>query len=97
MAKMVKENKVLVVSDELVPQYLSEGYDHVEDETGEVITPATAGRTVSLAELNAVKAELKEVKQQLAEAKEENEVLIAENDKITKSLRSIQQNNRNSK
>lgn len=97
MAKLVKENKVIIVADEEVKRYLTEGYDHVDDLTGEVIEAATGGRTVTLAELNAVKAELKEVKRQLADAKEEIEVLVAENDKVTKSLRSIQQNNRNNK
>lgn len=60
--KLRKGNRVIEVNQSQVKGYLQRGYDEI-NEVGEVVTAATGGKTVSLAEYNKVKAQLKEALQ----------------------------------
>lgn len=77
MAKVKKANRVLTVDESVVPSYLKDGYDQVDDK-GKVIKRATGGRTVSISEYNTVAKELEELKA-------ENKKLKAENTKLKKA------------
>ncbi len=86
MAKVVKGNRVLTVSDEAVSGYLKEGYDEI-NEKGEVVQHAIGGKTVTLAEHTKVVEELEKLKktqsngtsaEELEKVKEENKKLKAE-------------------
>jgi SMC interacting uncharacterized protein involved in chromosome segregation len=99
MAKMKKDNKVLDVRDEFINYYLQDGYDLVDQETGETVQKATGGRMVSLAEHNAVLEELEalkaaqdnnkitELQQIIKDKNEEIKALEADNDRLTKTLK----------
>lgn len=89
MAKLQKANKVVNVDDSLVSQYLAEGYDLITEE-GEVVEHATGGRTISIAEHNAVLTELAEAKKALdevADLKSDIKVLEEENEKLDKLVK----------
>jgi phage I-like protein len=98
--KVVKENKVMYVHEDLLATYLQDGFDHVA-ENGELIKRATGGRSVSLAEHNKVVDELEalkekqndsETEQKLTDAREEIKVLEAENDRLDKLVKQLKGN-----
>lgn len=68
MAKVKKLNRVLTVNDNAVETYLERGYDQI-DENGKVIKEATGGKSVSVAQFNALKKENEALKQQIEELK----------------------------
>ena len=59
--KMRKGNRVIHVEEGRVNSFLAQGYDQVS-ESGEIVKRATGGRTVNIAEYNAVVKELEELK-----------------------------------
>lgn len=59
--KMRKGNRVIHVEEGRVNSFLAQGYDQV-NENGEIVKRATGGRTVNIAEYNAVVKELEELK-----------------------------------
>ena len=59
--KMRKGNRVIHVEEGRVNSFLAQGYDQV-NENGEIVKRATGGRTVNIAEYNAVVEELEALK-----------------------------------
>ena len=59
--KMRKGNRIIHVEEGRVNSFLAQGYDQI-NEDGKVTKRATGGRTVNIAEYNAVVAELEELK-----------------------------------
>lgn len=78
MAKMRKENKVVEVKEDFIPAYLEDGFDVIDNETGEVVEYATGGKSVPLAEYNKAIEELEDLK-------EKNKKLEAEIAKLKKA------------
>lgn len=68
MALVRKKNRILRVNDNSVDVYLKRGYDQI-DESGKIIKGATGGKTVSIAEFNALKTENEELKKEIASLK----------------------------
>ena len=68
MARVKRLNRVLTVPDEVVGNYLKEGYDQIDDK-GEVIKRATGGRFVSIVEYNKVVEELEKAKAEIKKLK----------------------------
>lgn len=66
--KMRKGNKVIHVEESRVNSFLAQGYDQV-NERGEIVKRATGGRTVNIAEYNAVVEELEALKKENAALK----------------------------
>lgn len=84
MARVIKKNKQLRVSEEKLEEFLAMGYSRIDD-NGEVIT---VGKATTLAgyeaENNSLKVENAELKKEIENIKAENSKLkasIAENDK----------------
>lgn len=86
MARLLKGNRVIDVQDELAASYLAEGYDQI-DVNGNIIKKATGGRMIPLAEYNKLYDKVNDLQ-------EENKVLLSENDRLSKQLRSQQNNNK---
>lgn len=84
VVKVKRLNKTLNIDKGRLDSYLLDGYDQI-DETGNIITRATGGRNVSLAELNNVLAEKDELVAENEKLKSENSKLKAENSKLKKS------------
>ena len=77
--KMRKGNKVIHVDEGRVNSFLAQGYDQI-NERGEIVKRATGGRTVNIAEYNAVVEELEALKK-------ENAVLKAKIVKLEKGAK----------
>jgi cell shape-determining protein MreC len=100
MLKVRKENRVLFVTEQTLPAYLNDGYDQVDEVTGEVIKRATGGRIVTVAELNKAIDRIEELEKelaakeespsQIADLKEEIKVLEAENVRLDKLAKQAQ-------
>jgi hypothetical protein len=78
MAKVRKKNRILTVNDNEVESFLKQGYDQIDEKTGEIIRRATAGKVVPVAEFNkvleenaALKAEIDELKKFIDAKKEQ--------------------------
>ncbi|EJQ55097.1 hypothetical protein [Bacillus mycoides] len=84
VVKVKRLNKTLNIDEGRLDSYLLDGYDQI-DEEGNIITRATGGRNVSLAELNAVLAEKDLLVTENDKLKSENSKLKAENSKLKKS------------
>ncbi|EOP10447.1 hypothetical protein [Bacillus cereus] len=84
VVKVKRLNKTLNIDEGRLDSYLLDGYDQI-DEEGNIITRATGGRNVSLAELNAVLAEKDLLVIENDKLKSENSKLKAENSKLKKS------------
>lgn len=85
-----KNNKVLNIEDTRLESYLAQGFDRI-DKDGKVVTKATGGKTVSLAEYNKALEELEALKnkdaaKELEEAKKEIKALKTENTRLKKAL-----------
>lgn len=85
-----KNNKVLNIEDTRLESYLAQGFDRI-DKDGKVVTKATGGKTVSLAEYNKALEELEALKnndaaKELEETKKEIKSLKTENTKLKKAL-----------
>jgi hypothetical protein len=67
MVIVKKENQVLHVDEAVVNSFLADGFDQVELDGNEykVVKRATGGRTVSLAQYNALLDENERLKEQL--------------------------------
>ena len=65
---MRKGNRVIHVDEGRVDSFLAQGYDQV-NEKGEIVKRATGGRTVNIAEYNAVVEELEALKKENATLK----------------------------
>jgi len=65
---MRKGNRVIHVAEGRVNAFLAQGYDQV-NEKGEIVKRATGGRTVNIAEYNAVVEELEALKKENATLK----------------------------
>lgn len=59
--KLRKGNRVITIPESQVKSYLQRGYDEI-DESGQVLTHATGGKSVPLAEYNKIVAELEKLK-----------------------------------
>ncbi|MDM5191128.1 hypothetical protein QUG02_00090 [Bacillus hominis] len=77
VVKVKRLNKTLNIDEGRLDSYLLDGYDQI-DEEGNIITRATGGRNVSLAEFNKVldendqlKDENKKLKSEVAKLKKE--------------------------
>ena len=77
--KMRKGNKVIHVDEGRVNSFLAQGYDQI-NERGEIVKRATGGRTVNIAEYNAVVEKLEALKK-------ENAVLKAKIVKLEKGAK----------
>lgn len=66
--KMRKGNRVIHVNEGRVNSFLAQGYDQI-NEKGEIVKRATGGRTVNIAEYNAVVEELEALKKENATLK----------------------------
>jgi hypothetical protein len=84
VVKVKRLNKTLNIDEGRLDSYLLDGYDQI-DEQGNIITRATGGRNVSLAELNAVLSEKDALVAENEKLKSENSKLKAENSKLKKS------------
>lgn len=92
--KMRKGNKVIHVEASRVDSFLAQGYDQV-NEKGEIIRRATGGRTVNIAEYNAVVEELetlkatkiKELTAEIEALKKENAALKGKITKLEKGMK----------
>lgn len=84
VVKVKKLNKTLHIDEGRLDSYLLDGYDQI-NEVGAIITRATGGRNVSLAEFNAVLAEKDQLTAENEKLKSENSKLKAENSKLKKS------------
>ncbi|MFA2694788.1 hypothetical protein [Bacillus mycoides] len=84
VVKVKRLNKTLNIDKDRLDSYLLDGYDQI-DEAGEIITRATGGRNVSLAEFNGVLAEKDVLAVENEKLKSENSKLKAENSKLKKS------------
>ncbi|MDM5436169.1 hypothetical protein QUG28_26185 [Bacillus hominis] len=84
VVKVKRLNKTLNIDKGRLDSYLLDGYDQI-DEDGTIITHATGGRNVSLAELNGVLAEKDALVEENDKLKSENSKLKAENSKLKKS------------
>ena len=85
-----KNNKVLNIEDTRLDSYLLQGFDQI-DKDGKVVTKATGGKAVSLAEYNKVVEERDALKgtdlaQELEAARKEIKALKTENTKLKKNL-----------
>lgn len=95
MAQVIvkKNNKVLNIEGTRLESYLLQGFDQINND-GKVVTKATGGKTVSLAEYNNVLDELEKLKNSLTNTsqeeienlKKENKSLKSEITKLKKSL-----------
>lgn len=65
---MRKGNRVIHVNEGRVNSFLAQGYDQI-NEKGEIVKRATGGRTVNIAEYNAVVEELEALKKENATLK----------------------------
>lgn len=93
MAVRVKKgNRVLRVDETLINKYLATGYEQI-DKKGNVIKPATGGRTVSLAEHNKVVNELNQLKdaQGGEDLKKENTALKGKVTKLEKKVKELEE------
>ncbi len=84
VVKVKRLNKTLNIDEGRLDSYLLDGYDQI-DEAGNIITRATGGRNVSLAEFNGVLAEKDALVVENDKLKSENSKLKAENSKLKKS------------
>lgn len=103
MARVLKDNKLLVVNDDQVDSYLIQGYSEIDSE-GNELRKATGGKVVPLAEHYAVVKELEELKkspavtgnesEEITDMKADIKVLEQENerlDKLVKQFKAQQQ------
>lgn len=72
MSLVKKLNKVYTVPTEAVKSYLEDGYDEIDGVTGEVVKGATAGKTVTIQELNIALDEVAKLKEEVKKLKAEN-------------------------
>ncbi|WP_261178849.1 hypothetical protein [Anaerobacillus sp. CMMVII] len=95
MPKIKKGNRILNVADGRLKSYLKQGYDQINEESGEVIQHATGGKAVSIGEYNKALAEIKKLKQaadndkmqrEVEELKAEIKKIKSENTKLKKEL-----------
>lgn len=84
VVKVKRLNKTLNIDEGRLDSYLLDGYDQI-DEEGNIVTRATGGRNVSLAEFNGVLTEKDELLSENEKLKSENNKLKAENSKLKKS------------
>ncbi|HDR3493878.1 TPA: hypothetical protein QCN73_005477 [Bacillus wiedmannii] len=84
VVKVKRLNKTLNIDEGRLDSYLLDGYDQI-DEDGKIITRATGGRNVSLAEYNGVLVEKDALVVENDKLKAENSKLKAENSKLKKS------------
>ncbi|MEK4003020.1 hypothetical protein MHI59_29715 [Bacillus sp. FSL K6-2822] len=84
VVKVKRLNKTLNIDEGRLNSYLLDGYDQI-DEAGNIITRATGGRNVSLAEFNGVLTEKDALVAENEKLKSENSKLKAENSKLKKS------------
>ncbi|MEK3933658.1 hypothetical protein [Bacillus sp. FSL R7-0642] len=84
VVKVKRLNKTLNIDEGRLDSYLLDGYDQI-DEDGTIITRATGGRNVSLAEYNGVLVEKDALVAENDKLKAENSKLKAENSKLKKS------------
>lgn len=84
IVKVKRLNKTLNIDKDRLASYLLDGYDQI-DEEGNIITRATGGRNVSLAEYNKALAEKDALVAENEKLKSENSKLKAENSKLKKS------------
>lgn len=84
VVKVKRLNKTLNIDEGRLDSYLLDGYDQI-DEDGTIITRATGGRNVSLAEYNGVLVEKDALVVENDKLKAENSKLKAENSKLKKS------------
>ncbi|MBJ8031416.1 hypothetical protein [Bacillus cereus group sp. N21] len=84
VVKVKRLNKTLNIDEGRLDSYLLDGYDQI-NEDGTIITRATGGRNVSLAEFNNILAEKDELVAENEKLKSENSKLKAENSKLKKS------------
>ncbi|PEP88610.1 hypothetical protein [Bacillus pseudomycoides] len=82
--KVKRLNKVLNIEKDFLASYLNDGFDQI-NEDGTIITRATGGRNVSLAEYNGVLSEKDTLVAENEKLKSENSKLKAENSKLKKS------------
>lgn len=68
VVKVKRLNKTLNIDKDRLDSYLLDGYDQI-DEEGNIITRATGGRNVSLAEYNKALDRIEELEKELAELK----------------------------
>lgn len=91
---MRKGNRVIHVNEGRVKSFLAQGYDQI-NEKGEIVKRATGGRTVNIAEYNAVVEELealkangvKELTAEIEALKKENATLKAKITKLEKEAK----------
>ncbi|WP_029625967.1 hypothetical protein [Streptococcus sobrinus] len=70
VVKVKRFNKTLNIDKDRLSSYLLDGYDQI-DEEGNIITRATGGRNVSLAEFNKVVEENEQLKDENKKLKSE--------------------------
>lgn len=84
IVKVKRLNKTLNIDKDRLASYLLDGYDQI-DEEGNIITRATGGRNVSLAEYNKALDEKDALVAENEKLKSENSKLKAENSKLKKN------------
>jgi len=94
MPKVKKDNKIYNVADASVNGYLKRGFDLIGDK-GEIIKPATGGKTVNLQQFNEVSAENQSLKAEIETLKgqspSEVESLKAEFDTLQEAHQALAQ------
>lgn len=93
MAIVKRENRVLTVHEDILHTYLLEGYDQIDNE-GNVVKRATGGRNVNLIEHNKVLDETDALRAKIKDLQEEIKVLEADNERLTKQARALNNNNK---
>lgn len=83
VVKVKRLNKTLNIDKDRLDSYLLDGYDQI-NEAGEIITRATGGRNVSLAEYNKALDELDGLTAENEKLKAENSKLKTENKNLKK-------------
>lgn len=83
VVKVKRLNKTLNIDKDRLASYLLDGYDQI-DEEGNIVTRATGGRNVSLAEYNKALDELDGLTAENEKLKAENSKLKTENKNLKK-------------
>lgn len=83
MLRIKRRNRELLIDDRDKATYLNDGYDVIDDR-GQIVEPATGGKTISysehLAEINALKAQIKSA---------QNEEVIVLQEKLQEAEKTI--------
>lgn len=93
MSQVRKGNRILTIEPHRVDDYVARGYDHIDEESGEVIKK---GDPVSIAdfkrEYSSLKAQVKEKDARIVELEAQNANLEAQNTDLTAKVEELEAN-----